>query len=227
MVVKRYRDCIAGRYVTYQATSTEPLSSTFDGGVSSYGAAETIRVFNVVAGRHVEMELQHIGTRVVLRKYGRHFSVAVRTPTKIATAFSGALDVQLCTTRCPAAERLSLRHVTLSSVSMTVDRAAEICRQQQLIDFFLDACVFDLLVTGGDRNFTLAAVHALRDYRRLSRDAAMQLQNRTEVRHISPTRNSAPAHNDVTVLLYLTILLLSPFAVTTRILCWKMFFYAA
>jgi len=41
-----------------------------------------VHVLNVVAGRHVEIVLQHIDTLVVLRKYGRHFSVAVRTPAK-------------------------------------------------------------------------------------------------------------------------------------------------
>jgi len=207
VVVKRYHDCIAGRYITYQATSTEPLSPVFDSGVSSYGAAETVRVLNVVTGRHVEMLLQHIGTLVVLRKHGRHFSVAVRTPTKIASAYSGGLNVQLCTRHCPAAERLTLKHVSRSA-SLSVERAARICRQQGLVDFFLDACVFDLLATGGDRNFSLAAVHALRDYRRLSRDAARQLRNRTTVVVSSAVRNLGAAHC-VTVLLYLVIALLS------------------
>jgi len=207
-MVKRYHDCIATRYVTYQATSTEPLSSLFDSGISSYGADDTVHVLNVVAGRHVEIVLQHIDTLVVLRKYGQHFSVAVRTPAKVASAYSGGLDVQLCTTRCPAAERLSLRHISLSA-SMSIERAAKICEKQGLVDFFLDACVFDLLATGGDRNFSLAAVHALRDYRRLSRDAARQLHNRTVVAVTSQARNLAAAHA-LTMLFYLVILLQSP-----------------
>jgi len=224
VVVKRYRDCVAGRYVTYQATSLEPLSSVFDSGMPSYGATETIRVLNVVAGRHVEMLLQHIGTLIVLRKYGHHFSVAVQTPTRIATSFSGALDVQLCTTRCPVAERLSLKHISVST-PITIQRAAKICQQQGLVDFFLDACVFDFLATGGDRNFSLAAVHALRDYRRLNRDAAKQLHNRTTVRNTSDSRSCAAAHA-VTVLLYLTTLLLLPFTGMMSILHCK-FCYAA
>jgi len=223
VVVKRYRDCVAGRYVTYQATSVEPLPAVFDNGMSSYGAAENIRVLNVVTGRHVEMVLQHIGTLIVLRKYGRHFSVAVRTPTKVATAFSGGLNVELCTTRCPVAERLSLKDASLSA-SVSIERAAKICRQHELTDFFLDACVFDFVATGGDRNFSLAAVHALRDYRRLSRDAAQTLNNRTTVRDTSRARNSAPAHR-VTISLYLVISLLSPFTYMTRILHGK-FSYA-
>jgi len=208
-MVKRYRDCIATRYITYQATSMEPLSSLFDSGISSYGADETVRVLNVVAGRHVEIVLQHIDTLVVLRKYGRHFSVAVRTPAKVASAYSGGLDVQLCTTRCPAAERLSLKRVSLTA-SMSIERAAKICQKQGLVDFFLDACVFDLLATGGDRNFSLAAVHALHDYRRLSRDAARQLHNRTTVAVTSQARNLAAVHAAVTMLFYLVILLQSP-----------------
>ena len=202
MVVKRYHDCIAGRYITYQATSTEPLSAVFDSGMLSYSAAETIHVLNVVTGRHVEIVLQHISTLIVLRKYGRYFSVAVRTPTKVASAFSGVVDVQLCTTRCPAAERLSLKHLS-ASASLSIETATELCRQHGLVDFFLDACVFDLLATGSDRNFSLAAVHALRDYRRLSRDAATRLHNRTTLQDTS-TSSLASAHA-VTLLLYLVI----------------------
>lgn len=132
-----------------------------------------VRVLTIVAGRHVEIELQHIGTLVVLRKHGRYFSVGVRTPKRIATSFSGALDIQLCTTRCPIAERLSLSHV-----SGSVGRATEFCRRQGLVDFFLDACVFDFLATDGDQNFSQSAVHAMRDYRRLG---ATKLPNRTTV----------------------------------------------
>jgi len=219
VVVKRYLDCISGRYVTYQATSSEPLSSVFDSGLPSYGSAETIRVLNVVAGRHVEMVLQHIGTLVVLRKHGRHFSVAVRTPAKVAATFSGALDVQLCTTRCPEAERLSLKDVS-SVTPRRIERAVKICRQQRLVDFFFDACVFDFLATGGDRNFSLAAVHALRDFRRLSRNAVKLLRNRTTFHDTSHARNAAAVTTRrVTALsleLYLVTLLLLLFADSLR-----------
>jgi len=203
VVVKRYYDCITSRYITYQATSLEPLSSVFDSGMSSYGVAETVRLLNVVAGRHVEIVLQHVSTRIVLRKHSRHFSVAVLTPTKLSSTFSGSLDVQLCTTRCPVAERLSLKHISLSA-SMSIENAEDICRQHRLVDFFLDACVFDFLATGGDRNFSMAAVHALRDYQRLGGDAAKQLRNRTRV----DSSSCAARLHAVTVLLYLLVILL-------------------
>jgi len=207
VVVKRFRDCITDRYITYQATLLEPLSPVFDGGMTSYGVAETVRVLTVVAGRHVEIVLQHISTQIVLRKYSHHFSVAVRTPAEVASAFSGALDVQLCTMQCPVAERLSLRHISVSA-SLSVETAEDVCRQHGLVDFFLDACVFDFLATGGDRNFSLAAVHALRDYQRLGGDAAKQLNNRTTVGASSDAVSfPAPTHA-VTVLLYLLTLLL-------------------
>lgn len=218
MVVKRYRDCITSRYITYQATSLEPLSSAFDSGMSSYGVAETVRVLNVVTGRHVEIVLQHISTQIVLRKYDRHFSVAILTPTKVASTFSGSLDVQLCTTQCPLAERQSLKHVSVSA-SVSIESAQDICwRQHRLVDFFLDACVFDFLATGGDHNFSLAAVHALRDYRRLSRDAATQLHNRTTVSDSSRAVSSPAPARAVTILLYLVIMLPSSFTDMMRIL---------
>lgn len=199
----------------YRASSPEPLSSVFDSGLP-YGSDDTVRVSNVVAGRHVELVLRHIGTLVVLRKYGRHFSVAVRTPSKVAASFSGDVDIQLCTTACPVAERLSLNHIS-PLTSIDIDSAADACRKHGLVDFFLDACVFDLLATGGDRNFSLAAVHALRDYRRLSRDAARQLHNRTAIHDTTNVTSRAAAH-DLTTILYLTILLLSPLNNLMRIL---------
>ena len=103
------------------------------------------------------------------------------------------------------------------STPISIKRAAKICQQQGLVDFFLDACVFDFLATGGDRNFSLAAVHALRDYRRLSRNAAKQLHNRTTVHDTSDMRSCATA-DALTVLFYLVTLLLLPFTGTMRIL---------
>jgi len=211
-VVKRYRDCITSRYITYQATSAEPLSPVLDGGQPSYGAAETVRVSNIVAGRHVEIALRHIATLVVLRRYDRgHFSVGVRTPADIAAAGAGGPDIQLCTTRCPATQRLSLSD---SSSSRSVEDAVTLCRRHGLVDFFLDACVFDALAThGGDRDFSLAAVHALRDLRRLSRDAARHLRNRTTVRRVTSGCASTSVKAAVLLLDYLVILsllLLSP-----------------
>jgi len=203
--LKRYHDCISSRYITYQATSAEPLSPVFNGGMPSYGAAETVRVSNIVAGQHVEIVLQHIATLVVLRKHGRHFSVAVRTPGKIATAFAGGPDVQLCTTRCPVAERLSLNHITSS---LSTEDAVTVCREEGLVDFFLDACVFDLLATGGDRDFSLAAVFALRDYRRLSRDAARHLRNRTTI-HVTSCAHVTKVFLDYYLVILLSLLLSS------------------
>ena len=42
------------------------------------------------------------------------------------------------------------------------DLAEKVCREADLVDFYFDSCVFDMMATG-DKNFTLSALNALRD----------------------------------------------------------------
>uniref|UniRef100_A0A915KDU4 Repulsive guidance molecule C-terminal domain-containing protein n=1 Tax=Romanomermis culicivorax TaxID=13658 RepID=A0A915KDU4_ROMCU len=48
---------------------------------------------------------------------------------------------------------------------MARDVAAAVCRAAHLADFFFDACVFDLMVSGGDVSYRDAARDALDDIR--------------------------------------------------------------
>jgi hypothetical protein len=166
VVIKRHDECVGDRYVTYQAISPDPLPSTFDNGLSSFGTSDTVQLIDVTAGQHVEIIVRHAATTVVLRQSGRFFSISVRVPDDLVQKSLGSVGTQLCVMKCPAAERLSLSAIESLSTFAFAD-ALNICRRHKLVDFFLDACVFDLVASGGDRNFTSAAVHALHDFRRL------------------------------------------------------------
>ena len=58
--------------------------------------------------------------------------------------------------------------------------AERVCRGAQLVDFYFDSCVFDLMTTG-DENFTLSALSALRDHVQFQPSAARTMANRTSL----------------------------------------------
>ena len=122
-----------------------------------------------------------------MRQTGRYFSVGVRVPVDLLQGSSAFMGTQLCTRKCPAAERLSVNSLEPSLVFSVAD-ATSVCRRHKLIDSFLDACIFDLVASGGDRNFTAASVHALNDFRRMVPAGAVHLGNRT---HIPSTSSSS------------------------------------
>ena len=165
-----------------------------------------VRLREQSPGHHVEIHLRYVDTTVVLRRTGPHYSVVVRMPAAIMNA-SIADDpdgLQMCVRGCPHSERidyrefLAMRNTRLkqerqqsgtattsvevtspsSSDKMTRDEAASRCLDAGVVDYFFDACVFDLVSTG-DKNFTLAARHAQRDTLRLLPESAATLRNRT------------------------------------------------
>jgi len=178
VVIKQHEDCVSERYVTYQANSPDPLPSTFENGLSSFGSSDAVRLIDVTAGQHVEIVVRHADTTVIVRQNGRYFSVGVRVPVDLIQVSAGHMGTQLCVRKCPAAERLSLDSLDPSLVFSVAD-ATNICRRHRLVYSFHDACIFDLVASGGDRNFTAASVHALHDLRRMM--PTVQLHNRTDI----------------------------------------------
>lgn len=165
VLIKRHDECIDDPYVMYQAVSPDPLPSTFDNGRTSFGLNDAVQLIDITAGLHVEIALRHANTTVVLRQFGRYFSVSVRMPADIVEMSKASTGSQLCVVKCPTSERLSLN--SLESAFSIAD-ATNVCRHHnKLVDHFLDACVFDLVASGGDRNFTSSALHAMLDFRRM------------------------------------------------------------
>lgn len=80
-----------------------------------------------------------------------------------------------------------------STKGMHRDAALALCREYNLIDYYLDSCMFDLMTTG-DPSFSLAASHAQSDYLTLLPDAAQRLTNRTWPLN-SSTHSSTASHH--------------------------------
>ena len=167
-----------------------------------------VRLREQTAGRHVEIHLRYVDTTVVLRRAGSHYSVVVRMPAAVvnASVTDDPDGLQLCVRGCPHSERINYREfialrstrlkpqrqkqegtavasateVTSSADEMARDKAAAHCRDAGVVDYFFDACVFDLVSTG-DLNFTQAARHAQRDTLRLLPESAGELRNRTSL----------------------------------------------
>ena len=169
-----------------------------------------VRLREKIPGRHVEIHLRYVDTTIVLRRTGLHYSVVVRMPDAVindSVADDAEGGLQMCVRGCPHNERidhrefLALRNTALqkqrrrhtdtdadvssrmasqSLDKMTRDEAALRCTDAGVVDYFFDACVFDLVNTG-DLNFTVAARHAQSDTLRLLPRSASALQNRTSL----------------------------------------------
>ncbi len=206
-MIKEHPACADDYYVTYQAEVDglpSALPGTFDDGRTHFGQAESVKITEMEPNQHIEINLRYIGTTIVIRHYKSHLSVSVTMPEEIMNRNSSTDSdrMQLCTTGCPQVEKINYSKLLgqsdrpsgtvvrndkpksvgtgLPSVVMLRRNALQICRQWQLTDFYLDSCVFDLMVTGSAK-FTDAAYYAHQDMLRLFPDGASLLDNRTSL----------------------------------------------
>lgn len=202
VIVKSHPECGSSQFQTYQA-QTDSLPGSFDDGHNVYGSHGGLELVEVEPNKHVEIHIKYINTTVVVRQIGRYFTFAIRMPEELVNSSHSRGELELCTRGCPASERINYqeylaeRRDRVPQVSSTYDlededddgsisnkplsrhEAEAACRDAQLVDFYFDSCVFDLMATG-DRNFTLAAIIALKDLLHLDPAMAKQLSNRTD-----------------------------------------------
>ena len=178
-----------------------------------------VYVSEIVPEKHVEIHIRYIGTIIIIRQIGEYLLFSVRMPEEIIKR-QGPEDLQLCVRGCPGREKIE--YVKFLKQTKDVDkeklqRAIAKCRKTNVIDVYLDSCVFDLLTTSDD-NFTNAAESALRDISRLQPNASLSLHNRTSVFEdnrilavLPPRRNGAPprTRSSMTVYTHFAIVLLT------------------
>lgn len=214
VIVKSHPECGSEHYHTYQA-QTDSLPAAFEDGSVQYGAHGLVRVVEVEPNKHVEIHIHYIATTIVVRQIGRYFTFAIHMPRQIVNGSTGVAgqngankvrhgEPELCVKGCPASERIDYKqylamrrdhvtklHTEVKEEQLTITRhgAEEVCRESGLVDFYFDSCVFDLMATG-DKNFTLAALSALKDVMRLD-SAAAQFSNRTSLQLYDDIFNAA------------------------------------
>ncbi|KAK7115524.1 hypothetical protein V1264_001373 [Littorina saxatilis] len=208
VIVKSNGECGSEHYHTYQA-QTDSLPSAFEDGNTSIGPHGSVQVVEVEANRHIEIHVHYIATTIVVRQIGRYFTFAIHIPQSINEnqhkgRSSG--EPELCSKGCPASEQINYKQylaqrrdtvtriqseATGPQVVISRYEAEEVCKDSGLVDFYFDSCVFDLMATG-DKNFTLAALSALKDVLRL--DPAMApLENRTSLQPYDSAFGAATA----------------------------------
>lgn len=188
VLLKQNDDCAVGRYVTYQATSTE-FPATFDDGQTAFGRSDSVSIQDGRSTGHVRMYIRYIDTTVVIRLHAGYFAVSLKMPSEIVnyTVKQNTNPLQLCVHRCPSRQRIDIRKVILfgderrsrTTAAITVRDALSECRAERLlVDYYLDSCVFDLMTTG-DSNLKSLSLHAYLDAVMLLPAIASKFDNRT------------------------------------------------
>ncbi|KRX36987.1 Repulsive guidance molecule A [Trichinella murrelli] len=178
-------------------THSEELPSGTAGESRSSGKWPTQRpavvIRELVANEHVEIFIRYISTRLTVRLAGGYLLFSVKVPEEIVAQRSSASALQLCLTGCPAGERLDYKEMLadperllpalgVTGPAMQRHSAERLCKEAGAADFFFDACVFDLLVTG-DKQYRHSAALALRDIRQLYPAYSRNYEtNRTDLR---------------------------------------------
>lgn len=187
VVIKKNEDCASHDFVTYRAR-TDNLPGTFENGQSDVGPDKSVAIRVMDPGKHVEIYLRFIDTTIRVRQIGRYFTFAIKMPQEIVEQSVDDDTQQLCVQGCPEQEQINYKKylaekrkildLHVGDIAMTSDQASELCRKSQVVDFYFDSCVFDLMTTG-DKNFTIAAHQLVEDLTALTPGIVKTQENRT------------------------------------------------
>lgn len=188
VLIKENRDCASHGYILYQADSYV-LPSAFVDGQTKYGKSHSVSLVEVDPGRHVEITMKYIDTKIIIRLVGNYLTFLIRMPEQLLPVNSTNKNkLELCVRGCPKSEiidykkflALKEKQVSESDVNMSRQEAEELCRSANLVDFYFDSCVFDLLTTGND-TFRYSALSALQDVLKSDPDFHKNSENRTQL----------------------------------------------
>lgn len=192
---------------TYEATSDAPLPAMFIDGTQRSGLDESV-VLTVYEQQRVEIYVRYIETNLIVRQAGRYLAFSARMPEELVS-FSGGADGSfgdsLCVRGCPATERLD--PIAARGHKLPWDKAMERCRRSDsnevtnnLTDYYLDWCVFDVMTTGDGavaNDFIAAAHSAQADVLRLD---PLSLKNKTTSRPYNSSTSLTGCSSVVVVL---------------------------
>lgn len=216
MLVKKNRNCASDGYILYQANSFL-LPSSFDDGQTIYGKSHSVSLVEIDPGKHVEITLKYIDTKIVIRLVGNYLTFSIKMPEELLSVNSTRKNnLELCVRGCPKSElidyqkflALKEKEISASDVNMSRKDAEEMCRSANLVDFYFDSCVFDLLTTGND-TFRFSALSALQDVLRLDPDFHKNGQNRTSLQIYDEMYGGAQSGRTNSYINVLTIIILT------------------
>ncbi|KAG8194694.1 hypothetical protein JTE90_028008 [Oedothorax gibbosus] len=157
VIIRQHGPCAQEK--TYEA-QPDSLPGVFADGSKWSGPG--VRIREEVPGKHIEIHLRYVATRIVIRQSGKYLTFAAKMPSAIATqGAQGDATLELCVRGCPRRERIDFERI-LDSKSGPKNEAIAACKALNITDFYFDACVFDLLTTGDD-SFSAAARDAMID----------------------------------------------------------------
>lgn len=176
----------------YEATS-DMLPAAFTDGTKSSGTGPDFVVEIAVRSPdfHVVINVKYVAIKLFIRRHGKYLSLAVRIPEEVIQLKSPTETAQLCLSGCPSRQRVAYKEYLAAPAyfaqkwgsprpRMAKQDAVRLCREAEVMDFYFDACVFDLLVSG-DPSFRDAARDALGDARRLYSPQRFFETNRTDL----------------------------------------------
>ncbi|XP_066989429.1 repulsive guidance molecule B-like [Macrobrachium rosenbergii] len=210
VIIKGHDKCGSER--TYEA-STDALPKAFVDGTTWSGGSihhPYIEVREVHPGEYILITVSYINATVAVRKIKKYLTVLVTLPMSLLEEFDEGDELQLCRRGCPAYERLDKPGLTPVSVSaMTKDKAAKLCKEFNVTDYYLDSCIFDL-VTTGDPSFRIAAQTAQKDLWHHDPIGAQKLlQNCSDPPCIWEITSKAPSYVPSLIILSLGLVLFS------------------
>ncbi|XP_042899269.1 repulsive guidance molecule A [Parasteatoda tepidariorum] len=156
VIIRQHSPCAQEK--TYEAQS-DYLPGVFPDGSKWSGPG--VRIREEVPGKHIEIHLRYIATKIVIRQVGNYLTFAAKMPSTVAVQGAQGETLELCVKGCPRREIIDFENI-LDPKSGPKQEAIAACRALNITDFYLDACVFDLLTTG-DGSFSAAARDAMLD----------------------------------------------------------------
>ncbi len=185
VIVKALSGCTGQK--VYEATS-QGLPGAFNDGTKGHPFLDlSVRS----ADFHVVIHLKYISAKLFIRRHGKYLSLTARLPEEVIREKSPSDTAQLCLSGCPSQERVAYKEYLASPRIMSErwnslppkmqrSEAVLFCRKSGAMDFYFDACVFDLMISGS-LAFGEAARDALGDARRLYSPQKFFETNRTDL----------------------------------------------
>ncbi|CAJ0592426.1 unnamed protein product [Cylicocyclus nassatus] len=157
-VLIRKHNCT--RSLHYEAASEEEtLPVSFVDGVKNHKTDDgRVSVEIISRGDYVEIAMHHIHSSVHIRRRGPYLSVSVMVPENLQRG--PALFDTLCTSGCRNQSIISIDKALASPnqyakcyarrLHVPIKLATDRCRTVNVTDQYIDACIFDLMLTGDE-----------------------------------------------------------------------------